>query len=152
MVSRDDLEFAEALVLEPNDLVELDIVELGMRAGGEYDDYPVITGNRIVLNGEQWDREERRALHAFDTVLRNELARLAPQVGTRIAALFKGKVPMKSGKGEYKLWRVKVVDGESRAFDWNREQQMAAEDPTPSDNGEPLKTAEPIRADEDVPF
>jgi len=142
-VTPEEFDFAEAWRPQAGELIEGDVVEITTRDGGEYGSYVIVT---LDLEGG-----ERRALHAFHTVLANELARLAPQVGDRIAVLYKGLVTRQDGP-DFHAYRAKKIGGESTTFDWGGERRMAAEDPTPSENGESLKVAEPLTTDKEVPF
>ena len=143
-ISPEEFDWADAWKPDPGELIEGVVVEITTR-DGEYGSYPIVTLE--LVDGE------RRAIHAFHSVLRNELARIAPQTGSRIAVLYKGKVTRSDGP-DFHSYRVKAVGGESKAFDWNGEQQMALEDPTPSGNGEASVTdgAAVAAVADDVPF
>ena len=63
-----------------------------------YAEYPIL----IVLtdDGQEW------AVHAFHTVLKDQLLKTAPQVGDRIRLTYKGKVQGQTR--EYHSWTVEV--------------------------------------------
>lgn len=79
----------------PDDVVEGTVVEVDERTG-EYGSYPV-----VVL--EVGDGAEV-AVHGFHCVLKNELAKLRPAVGDRLAVKYLGKPDGKS----YELYKVVI--------------------------------------------
>ena len=133
---------------QPGDKVIGTIVEIDTRTS-DYGqgDYPVLT---IAL-----DSGEEVAVHAFHTVLKNELARLKPVEGERIGIVYHGKKAGKGGGNGYESYRVKVdrsAGGSSSAPDWDAmkaetDQQLGNEAP-------PAQTVEPAKPDptDDVPF
>src|SRR3990167_3976540 len=68
------------------------------------------------------DDGTEKALHAFQTVLRNELIRQRPQPGERIGIKYLGKQQSKPGSkyGSYTGYRVKVERDAGAAFDWSK--------------------------------
>jgi hypothetical protein len=103
--------------------------------------YPILTIRK--------DDGEEVAVHAFHTVIKNELIRQRPKAGERIGIKFLGEQPTKPGS-PYKSfigYRVKV-DRAAGDYDWS---QVGAE-PEP----EPAAPATPdIPADageDDIPF
>jgi hypothetical protein len=75
-----DFSTAEGWRPNPGDVAEGKVTEISEYDGG-YGSYPVVT---IETD------EGKVALHAFHTVLRNELARLNVQVGEPLAVLYAG--------------------------------------------------------------
>jgi hypothetical protein len=117
------------------------------RGTGEYDPYPL-----LVI--EQDDGEEK-AVHAFHTVLKNELLRLKPQIGERIGIKFLGEQKTKPGSkfSSFIGYRV-TVDRDGGSFNW--ESIGAEPDPTPdafkAPEPEPVTAPAGAGDDEDIPF
>jgi hypothetical protein len=91
-----DKEYAPAWRPEPGDKLVGVVVEVGENDAG-WGDYPVVT----VMD----DDGNEAAVHAFHTVLRNELT--AAVVGDRVGIIYKGKVTGNNGT-EYESYRVIV--------------------------------------------
>ena len=76
-----------------------------------------------------------RSVHAFHTVLKNELARLRPRPGERLGILYKGKI----GDNRYESYRVAVErDDEFEGrndVDWDRVAQESASELGDRPNG-----------------
>jgi hypothetical protein len=124
-------EFPEAWRPEPGEKLVGVVVELGDRDGG-FGDYPV-----VAVLGE--DGEEY-AVHAFHTVLRNEVAKQRPAVGDRIGIAYHGKDAAK-GYEKYRVIVEKANPAEKPQPDWDRHaaeaQAELGEEPPPLDDDEP---------------
>lgn len=93
------------------------------------------------------------AVHAFHDVLKNELARLAPDIGDTVTLTYKGK---HSEKG-YHQYKVRDGDGHGRGINWsaygNAETPAAPQSDVPSDfdYGTPAAAnTEPPKGNSDV--
>jgi hypothetical protein len=93
-----DREFAEAWRPDPGDKLVGEIVELGARAGYNDELYPIVTVRQ--------DDGVELAFHAFHTVARNELAKLHPQVGQRLAVRYEGEKQGADGRSKYHHYRI----------------------------------------------
>jgi hypothetical protein len=69
------------------------------------------------------------AVHAFHDVLKNELARLAPNIGDSITLTYKGKHPEKG----YHQYRVRDGDGKGRGINWGAYGETSIPEPPASD-------------------
>lgn len=78
---------------------------------GGYDPYPIVT-----LQPDDGGAEV--AVHAFHTVLRRELARRRPKIGTHLEITYLGKKG--DGREAYHLYRVRG-EGDKAGYDWDRE-------------------------------
>ena len=85
------------------------------------------------------------AVHAFHTVLRNELARLDVQAGEHVAILYVGPRKTIDGGNSYEAYRVKCPDREPTRFNWG-----ATSDGDPTDGGD--FDSVPAASADDVPF
>lgn len=115
-----DLPDAEAWRPEPGDRVIGKVVGLDERQG-DYEPYPVVT--------IQTSTNELVAVHGFHSVLKNELAKLAPQVGDEVGIVYKGKTePKTKGGNEYENYKVVIERGDGSAPttpDWAAHQASA---------------------------
>jgi hypothetical protein len=68
---------------EEGDIIEGKVVSIDQRPAGDYPAYWIITLEK--------DDGSREAVHAFHSVLEQELKRIRPQVGHRIAIKYLGK-------------------------------------------------------------
>ncbi|MGH3032118.1 MAG: hypothetical protein ACRDNE_15410 [Gaiellaceae bacterium] len=116
LADRLDTDYAEAWRPEPGEKLIGEVVSLVEREGA-YGAYPVVTIRR--------DDGTEAALHAFQTVAAEQLARARPKVGDRLGIKYIGE--RQGGERRYHDWRV-VVDRDEAAVDWSR----YAEDGTPS--------------------
>ena len=103
-----DREFAEAWRPDPGDKLVGEIVELGQRSGYDDELYPIVTVRQ--------DDGVELAAHCFHTVLRNELAKLRPQVGQRVAIRYDGQKDPGGGRSRYHSYRV--ATDSVPAFSW----------------------------------
>ena len=148
-ISAEDMEFAEAAVLEPGEVLSGEVIEITSRTS-EYspDGYPILT--------IRTDEGEERAFHAFHTVARNELARVAPQVGSKIAILYRG--PQESAGGRsFEGYRVKSLDETAAPFDWGTERRLAEQGPVERfEDGEPgervSRSSGDVEPDDGIPY
>jgi len=122
-------------------------IEIGT---SDYGQYPII----VVRS----DAGEEKAVHAFHTVLQNELKRNQPQIGERIGIKYLGDVETKPGSKfkSFKGYRVKVERDQNVAFDWNKLGQIATDDQVQNafNNGvyEEAVAVPEGAGDDDVPF
>ena len=120
------------------------VVEISF-ASSDYEPYPL-----LVIRQE--DGSEK-AVHAFHTVLKNELLRQKPNIGERIGIKYLGEQPTKPGS-KFKSfigYRVKV-DRQAGAFDWNQVGAPAPEvDPYQAPTPETVTVPEGA-GDDDIPF
>jgi hypothetical protein len=140
-------EFAEAWRPDPGDKLSGEVVELSARAGYDGELYPIVTIR-------QRDGIEL-AVHAFHAVLRNELAKLAPQPGQRIAIRYDGQKGGDDGRSRYHSYRV--ATDRVPAFRWGAFSedagagaQSAEADVIPDTTG--LSEQLTQDADDDIPF
>lgn len=132
---RPDKEDAAVLIGE---VVDIDV------GTSDYEPYPLL----VVRT----DDGAEFAVHAFHTVLKNELTRQKPQIGERIGIKYLGEQATKPGS-KFKSfigYRVKV-DRKAAAFDWNKigvePEDEAADAPKPPDVDAPADAG-----DDDIPF
>jgi hypothetical protein len=114
----------------------------------EYTDsgkYPI-----IVIVDEKTNEE--KAVHAFHSVLANELKRQKPQIGERIGIKFLGEQPTKPGSKfkSYIGYRVKV-ERETSTFDWDKIDAAPDPEPAAATPQEPV-TVPAGAGDDDIPF
>ena len=157
MSFEDRLELGSAPAWRPDqedaDLLVGTVVDID-RGTSEYEPYPLLTI-------EKEDGSGQVAVHAFHTVLKNELIRQQPQIGERIGIKFLGEQATKPGSRfkSFIGYRVKV-DRAAGNFDWAT---IGAEpDPTdvnPAYDSAPdgLKAKEPVTVpagaqEDDIPF
>ena len=134
-----------------DDLLVGTVVDID-RGTSDYEPYPLLT--IIKEDGTEV------AVHAFHTVLKNELIRQQPQLGERIGIKYLGEQQTKPGSRfkSFIGYRVKV-DRAAGEFDWSK--IGAAPDPTdvnPAYDPEPdglkaaAKVTVPETDDSDIPF
>jgi hypothetical protein len=136
-----DREFAEAWRPDPGDKLVGEIVELGARAGYDDELYPIVTIRQ--------DNGVELAAHCFHTVLRNELAKLKPQVGQRIAVKYEGEVATANGRSRYHSYRV--ATDRAPVFSWTAFGEAAGES-EPDDQPEFRAGSNPDVNYDDSPF
>jgi hypothetical protein len=131
---------AEAWKPEPGDKLVGTVVEIDERTS-DYGSYPLL----IV----ETDDGVEHAVHAFHTVLRNELARKRPRTGDTIGLAYRGKID-----DRYEGYRVVIVRAEPETIevDWDRhrvesEAEAAAFGVDPAE----MPGAAQAGPDEDVP-
>lgn len=129
------------------------VVDIATGDGG-YGPYPIVT----IVTGAG----DEVAVHAFHQVLRTELARRRPKVGTELAITYVGEQPSKDGRGKYHVYRVS--GGETQGYDWDQdlpEDQRggggASAEPAVPIEPEPVPVAVPavagdVSEDDDLPF
>jgi len=111
---------------------------------GKYPILELVTGTGTV------------AVHAFHDVLKNELARLAPNIGDSITLTYKGKHAEKG----YHQYRVRDGDGKGRGINWGRYGDNGTPEPPPTSdvpNDFPSSYGKPPAkpkddGDADIPF
>jgi hypothetical protein len=105
-----------------------EVVDVSSTDGG-YDPYHVVTLR--TENGAETD------VHAFHTVLRNELARRNVQVGDQLEITYLGRVDGGRGSSGYDSYRV--TGGKTPVVDWSSEAggTIAA----PAEPGAPIDTS-----------
>ena len=132
-----DRKFAEAWRPDPGGKLIGEIVELSSRSGFDDQPYPILT-----IKG---DDGTELAFHAFHTVAKNELARLRPQVGQRIAIRYDGQKEGADGRARYHAYRV--ATDHAPEFSWGAFGDSG-------DVGSDIPTDEPKLelTDDDIPF
>jgi hypothetical protein len=157
----DPFEFAPAWRPQPSDKLDYNVTELSMYDGAGYGAYPIGTGTlnqpARTKDGERQAGEEI-AVHAFHTVLRNELPKHKPQVGERVVIFYGGK--KRAGDTSYHVYAVRMPERPVQPFSWGD-----GEDPdNPTDGSDfaspsattasvsGAKPGEPAQDDSDVPF
>jgi hypothetical protein len=100
-----EFDFPAAWWPSPGDVLKGTVSEIDVITG-EYGGYPCVTV----------DGDDRVAVHAFHTVLRNELAKRNVQVGDQIEILYGGKSGPKAT--DYERYRVKNLIRQPKEFDW----------------------------------
>jgi hypothetical protein len=103
-----DREYAEAWKPDPGDKLIGSVVEISQR-DGTFGAYPILTVRQ--------DDGTELALHAFHTVVANELARARPEIGERIAIKYIGMKPGSDGRAGYHAYKV-AVDRPEPVFNW----------------------------------
>lgn len=142
----DRLEQGNARAWRPDqddpDLLVGEVVDIDSGSSDYQGVYPILTVRK--------EDGEEVAVHAFHTVLKNELVRQRPKAGERIGIKFLGEQPTKPGS-PYKSfigYRVKV-DRVGGDYDWS---QVGAE---PEPEAAPLppgpEPTSPV-GDDDIPF
>jgi hypothetical protein len=127
-----DRGFPEAWKPAPGDKLVGTVTEVGERDGG-FGSYPII--------GVLTDDGDEFSVHAYHTVLRNEVAQQRPRVGDRIGIAYHGKKD--DGEKGYERYRV-IVEHQAQPDtepDWDRhaaeaqaELDAAQEPPAGSDD------------------
>ncbi len=139
-----DQDFAPAWRPEPGGKLVGTVTDLSEREGYDGDPYPILTVR--TESGEY-------AVHAFHTVLRNELARIRPQVGTELGIKYEGKKATGNGRGTYHSYRVRSTGG--GGVDWSRYDDTPVQ-PTPAPTPAPavptMQETAASRFGDDVPF
>lgn len=138
-------EFAPAWRPEEGDVITGNVVSITQRQG-DFDPYWIVTLEK--------DDGQREAIHAFHTRARQELERIRPQVGHRIAMKYLGK---RQGK-TYSYHDYRGATENAPSVEWekstdNGQQELVASD-IPSDTGEfaPVAPVPRDEADNDIPF
>lgn len=118
----------------------------------DYGEYPI-----IVVRTSDGDK----SVHAFKTVLRNELMRQRPQIGQRLGIKYLGEQASKPGSKykSYTNYRVEVERNKGATFDWTTLGEGSEDDQSGHiiydriESPEPQKVTVPDDAgDDDVPF
>jgi hypothetical protein len=133
---------AEAWRPEPGDVAIGEVVEVQERRGFAERPYPVVT--------LRTEANEYVAVHAFHTVLREELAKLEPKAGDRVGVAYHGLV--EKGESRYELYRVALErpGGEQPEPDWDAIAHEAAEE---RDVAAPTLAPSPVEPpDDEIPF
>lgn len=134
---------AEAWRPEPGDVVIGEVVEVQERRGFAERPYPVVT--------VRTEANEYVAVHGFHTVLKEELAKLAPRPGDRLGVAYHGLV--EKNESRYELYRVALEragadqpepDWDAIARDAAEEHATVAPEPAPS----PVEPPD----DDEIPF
>ncbi len=117
----------------------------------DYGTYPLIVVRQ--------DDGTEKAIHAFHTVLRNELVKQRPQIGERLGVKYLGKMQAAEGSkyGSYIGYRAKVERAAGLEFNWDRmgaDSDLVAFDDLP---GAKQQTTEPVSVpagaeSDDIPF
>lgn len=131
MEERLDQEYAPAWRPEPGGILIGTVTDVDEAPGTDWGPYPVVTIE--TADGEEF------AVHAFHTVLRNEILKLAPVEGDGLGIKYKGKSKTKSG-ADVELYAVKIDRKTPRV-------RAAAGAPAASAPSAPAATAEPSTPD-----
>lgn len=136
-MSADDGTFAAGWKPKAGDRVEGRITSLDIRHG-EYEPYPIVT----ITNGE-----EAVAIHAFHTVLKNELSKRRPQIGDRLIVTYHGMRATNSGS-KYHAYALETPDRPPPPFKWGAFSGADAYEEEP----DPEPDEPEAEDDEDPPF
>lgn len=102
-------DYPEAWRPDPGEKIAGKVVAVVMGPDMGYGSYPIVT---LETSGGE------RAIHAFHTVLRTELARRRPRVGDPLEVTYQGKRSPKSGNGnDFHVYRV--IGGQEPEFNWD---------------------------------
>ncbi len=133
---------------EPGDSIAGTVTDISTGQGA-YDPYAIVTIKPDAGGPEI-------AVHAFHTVLRRELARRRPKVGSHLDIAYLGKKG--EGREAYHLYRVRG-QGDAGGYDWGRDDPDAGSGDAPASDITPdvaeLVTVPPAAAtadDDSVPF
>ena len=133
---------------DPDTLIG-EVVEIAVGTS-DYDPYPLVVVRK--------DDGEEKAVHAFHTVLKNEILRQKPQVGERVGIKYLGEQKTKPGSkfSSFIGYRVKV-DRAAAAFDWAKfgsaEEDPVADPYAAVNDAQPDPVTVPAGAgDDDIPF
>lgn len=122
LTDRLDADYPPAWRPKPDEKIVGTVLEVEMFDRGEYQPYPILT-----LDTGQGNV----AVHCFHTVLKNELAKKAPQPGDRLGIKYLGK----SDKG-YESYRVVMETSREAPVNWSKigesaEAELSEADPLP---------------------
>ena len=108
-MAEDEKGYAEAWRPDPGDKIKGRVLAVTMGPDMGYGQYPIVT---LDVDGQE------RAVHAFHTVLRTELARRRPRPGDDLEITYQGKRSPKSGNGnDFHVYRV--IGGQEPEFNWD---------------------------------
>jgi hypothetical protein len=150
----DRFDYAQAWKPGPGDVLRGTVTEITEYHGGGYGSYPILTvtlDEDCRANGTEHKAGSELAIHAFHTVLRNELARLDVQIDESIAVLYGGRQRTRDGSTNYEGYRVKTPGRQPQRFNWGN----GDGDPTGADDLLRLNDESPApatRSEPDVPF
>jgi hypothetical protein len=105
------------------------VSDLSEREGFDGSPYPIVT-----IRAENGDE---LAVHAFHTVLANELARIRPKVGDELGIRYGGRVRGENSRSSYHSYRVRSR-GSGQGVNWSRY----------GDGNEPAAQDAPIATDD----
>lgn len=134
---------------EEGDIIEGKVVSIDQRPAGDYPAYWIVTIEK--------DDGTREAVHAFHSVLEQELKRIRPQVGHRIAVKYLGK---KQGRN-YSYANYKAATEHKPDVEWGTPdpEQDPVQSDIPADDFAAAPTvsaqnaaAQQQAADDDIPF
>jgi hypothetical protein len=132
---------------EEGDVIQGKVVNIDLRPAGDYPAYWIITLEKA--DGE------REAIHAFHSVLAQELQRIRPQVGHMIAVKYLGK---KQGRN-YSYANYKAATEHKPEVDWGtapaEQQQEQLGSDIPSDDfatAQTMTSPNAAKDDDDIPF
>jgi hypothetical protein len=138
----DRFDYAQAWRPGPGDVLKGTVTEITEYHGGGYGSYPIVT---VTLEEDcrAGDTELKAgsevAVHAFHTVLRNELARLDVQIDEPIAVLYGGTQRTKDGSTNYEGYRVRMPGRTPKRFNWG------------NGDGDPTGPDDLVRPDDEPP-
>jgi hypothetical protein len=143
----DQLDSGHAPAWKPDPGAKLigELITVDERLGYNDQPYPILTLR--CADGDV-------AVHAFHSVLRNEVGKQNPQIGETVAIKYAGEVAKEDGRGRYHSYRL-VVDRSNSPVNLNK---YASDEPVTDDYGDhderlarvdrPVADADP----EDIPF
>jgi len=111
----------------------------------DYDPYPLLTIRQ--------DDGTELAVHAFHTVLKNELIRQRPKIGERIGIKYLGEQPTKPGSKFKSFIGYKVkVDRAAAEFDWSKIGAEAEPEPAYDEASVEPVTVPAGAGEDNIPF
>ena len=132
-----DRELAPAWRPEPGNKLVRTVTDASERERYDGDAYPIVTVR--TDNGEF-------AVHAFHTVLQNELARIRPTIGDAIGIRYEGQKATANGRSKYHSYRVRST-GASAGVNWARYGDGPDDPVEPIERREAAATTRPSGAD-----
>jgi hypothetical protein len=147
----DRFDYAQAWRPGAGDILRGTVTEISEYHGGGYGSYPIVTvklDEDCRAGNTEHKAGDEIAIHAFHTVLRNELARLDVQVDESIAVLYGGKQRTRDGSTNYEGYRVRCPDRTPKRFNWG---DGDGDPMTPDDLERPGSDDEPDDSS-DLPF
>jgi hypothetical protein len=139
-----DSDYAPAWKPSSGDKLIGELIAVNERLGYKDERYPILTLR--CADGSEF------AVHAFHSVLRNEVGKQNPQIGETVAIKYGGEVAKEDGRGRYHAYRL-VVDRSPVNLN-----KYTSDEPVTDDDGDhderPSRVDRPVAdADpEDIPF
>jgi hypothetical protein len=137
-----DSDYAPAWKPSSGDKLIGELIAVDERLGYNDEPYPILTVR--CDNGSEF------AVHAFHSVLRNEVGKQNPQLGETIAIKYGGEVAKEDGRGRYHSYKL-VVDRSRSPVDLGKYAADTSDEPDVPTVTVELPAAEPDD-DNDLPF